>query len=435
MTKHIGLKTMNQGTALATGTLALPPLVIEGLEEFKGSFDRLCLQAGTAAIEAMLAGDVEQLCGQRYERHGRRAAHRWGVTMSEIDYHGGKAAVRRPRVRKCRGAELELTSWRAIKDADLLSRWAFNQMLIGVATRKYARSVRLSDGDLAAQAKRATTKSSVSRRFVALSTAKLKEWLASNLSGLDLLVIQIDGLRVGDHVLVAAIGIDGAGDKHVLALALGATENAAVVKALLADLVERGLQPDIARLVIVDGSKALSRAVRDTFGRFAFIQRCQVHKGRNIIERLDPSLHAGVKKVLRQAWDSPTAEQAERVLKNLARRLDHDAPGVSASIHEGLDEMLTVIRLGLPDPLRRALGCTNAIESLMAVLRQVCRNVKRWRNARMALRWTGTAMLEAKKTFRRLKAHKQLPVLRAALLRHQQALLGDQPIVSKTLAA
>jgi putative transposase len=435
MTKHIGLKTMNQGTALATGTLALPPLVIEGLEEFKGSFDRLCLQAGTAAIEAMLAGDVEQLCGQRYERHGRRAAHRWGVTMSEIDYHGGKAAVRRPRVRKCRGAELELTSWRAIKEADLLSRWAFNQMLIGVGTRKYARSVRLSDGDLAAQAKRATTKSSVSRRFVALSTAKLKEWLASNLSGLDLLVIQIDGLRVGDHVLVAAIGIDGAGDKHVLALALGATENAAVVKALLADLVERGLQPDIARLVIVDGSKALGRAVRDTFGRFALIQRCQVHKGRNIIERLDPSLHAGVKKVLRQAWDSPTAEQAERVLKNLARRLDHDAPGVSASIHEGLDEMLTVIRLGLPDPLRRALGCTNAIESLMAVLRQVCRNVKRWRNARMALRWTGTAMLEAKKTFRRLKAHKQLPVLRAALLRHQQALLGDQPIVSKTLAA
>src|SRR6266702_437827 len=269
----------------------------------------------------------------------------------------------------------------------------------------------------------------------ALSTAKLKEWLAADLSGLDLLVIQIDGLHVGDHVLVAAIGIDGAGDKHVLALALGATENAAVVKALLADLIERGLQPDIARLFIVDGAKALSRAVRDTFGGFALIQRCQVHKGRNIIERLDPSLHAGVKKVLRQAWDSPTAEQAERVLKNLARRLDHDAPGVSASIHEGLDEMLTVIRLGLPDQLRRSLGCTNAIESLMAVLRQVCRNVKRWRDARMAMRWTATAMLEARKSFRRLKAHKQLPILRAALLRHQQALLGDQPIACKNPAA
>ena len=435
MTKDIAFKRMNQGTAHATGALPLAPLVIEGLEDFKGSFDRLCLRAGTAAIEAMLSADVEQLCGKRYERHGLRGAHRWGVTASEIDYHGGKAAVRRPRVRERGGAELELASWQAIKDADLLSRWAFNQMLIGVTTRKYGRSVRLPDGDLARQATRATTRSSVSRRFVALSKAKLKEWLASDLSGLDILVIQIDGLHVGDHVLVAAIGIDGSGTKHVLALAEGATENAAVVKALLADLVERGLQPDVARLFIVDGAKALSRAVRDTFGRLALIQRCQVHKGRNIVERLDPSLHAGVKKVLRQAWDSPTAEQAERVLKNLARRLDHDAPGVSASILEGLDEMLTVIRLGLPDPLRRALGCTNAIESLMAVLRQVCRNVKRWRDVRMALRWTGTAMLEAKKTFRRLKAHKQLPILRAALLRHQQAVLGNQAVAHRSLAA
>ena len=240
---------------------------------------------------------------------------------SDVGWHGGKAAIRRPRVRQRSGAELELPSWTTIQKADLLSRWAFNQMLIGVATRKYARSVRLPDGDLAGQARRATMKSSVSRRFVALSTAKLKEWLAADLSPLDLLVIQIDGLRVGDHVVVAAIGIDGAGDKHVLAVALGATENAAVVKALLADLIERGLRPDIARLFIVDGAKALSRAVRDTFGVFALIQRCQVHKGRNIVERLDPSLHAGVKKVLRQAWDSPTAEQAERVLKE---------PGASA---------------------------------------------------------------------------------------------------------
>ena len=435
MTKHIELKRFNQGTALTGDTLALPPLVIEGLAEFNGSFDRLCLKAGTAAIEAMLAADAEQFCGKRYQRHADRRGYRWGLIGSEVGWHGGKAAIRRPRVRERSGAEVELASWRAIQNADLLSRWAFNQMLIGVATRKYARSMRLPDGDLAGQAMRATTKSSVSRRFVALSMAKLKEWLAAELSPLDLLVIQIDGLRVDEHVLVAAVGVDGAGDKHVLAVALGATENAAVVKALLADLVARGLKPDIARLFIVDGAKALSRAVRDTFGDFALIQRCQIHKGRNIIERLDPSLHSSVKKVLRQAWDSPTAEQAERVLKNLARRLDHDAPGVSASILEGLDEMLTVIRLGLPDQLRRSLGCTNAIESLIAVLRQVCRNVKRWRDARMALRWTATAMLEAEKSFRRLKAHKQLPVLKAALQRHQQSLHGDHHVGSNNLAA
>ena len=261
--------------------------MIEGLKEFKGSFDRLCLQAGTAAVEAMLAADAEQLCGKRYRRHAGRQGHRWGMTDSEVGWHGGKAAIRRPRVRQRGGAKLELPSWTAIQKAELLSRWAFNQMLIGVATRKYARSVRLPDGDLAGQARRATTKSSVSRRFVALSTAKLKEWLQADLSTIDLLVIQIDGLRVGDHVLVAVIGIDGAGDKHLLAVALGPTENAAVVKALLADLIDRGLRPDIARLFIVDGAKALSRAVRDTFGNFALIQRCQVHKGRNIIELVE----------------------------------------------------------------------------------------------------------------------------------------------------
>jgi len=208
MTKHIELKRFNQATALM-GTLALPPPVTEGLAEFKGSFDRLCLQAGTAAIEAMLAADAQELCGRRYQRHADRQGHRWGTTDSEAGWHGGKAAIRRPRVRARGGAELELPSWMAIQKADLLSRWAFNQMLIGVATRKYARSVRLPDGDLAGEAKRATTKSSVSRRFVALSTAKLKEWLAADLSGLDLLVIQIDGLRVGDHILVAAIGSTG----------------------------------------------------------------------------------------------------------------------------------------------------------------------------------------------------------------------------------
>jgi len=216
MTKHIELKRFNQGTALTTGTLALPPLVIEGLAEFNGSFDRLCLKAGTAAIEAMLAADAEQFCGKRYQRHADRQGYRWGMIGSEVGWHGGQAAIRRPRVRERGGAEVELPSWRAIQNADLLSRWAFNQMLIGVATRKYARSIRLPDGDLAGQAMCATTKSSVSRRFVALSTAKLKEWLAVDLSSLDLLVIQIDGLRVDEHVLVAAVGIDGNGVRSKL---------------------------------------------------------------------------------------------------------------------------------------------------------------------------------------------------------------------------
>ena len=215
--------------------------------------------------------------------------------------------------------------------------------------------------------------------------------------------------------MVAAIGIDAGGEKHVLGLAEGATENTATVQALLDNLIDRGLDPERPRLYIVDGAKALSKAIRRSFGHAALIQRCQVHKGRNITDRLDESLHAGVRKALRQAWDQGDADKAERLLRNLARRLEHDAPGVSATILEGLDEILTVIRLGLPPELRRALACTNAIENTLGTVRTVQRNVKRWGNAEMALRWTAAGLLEAKKTFRRLKAYRQLPVLDAAL--------------------
>jgi transposase-like protein len=233
-------------------------------------------------------------------------------------------------------------------------------------------------------------------------------------------VIQIDGLHVGDHVLVAAIGVDARGDKQVLGIAEGATENAATVQALLDNLIERGLDPSLPRLFIVDGAKALSKAIRNTFGVAAALQRCQVHKGRNITDRLPERLHASVKKALRQAWELDDADKAERLIRNLARRLEKDAPGVSGSILEGLDEILTVTRLGLPSELRRSLACTNAIENALGTVRSVSRNVKRWRNPEMALRWTAAGMLEAQKTFRRLKAYRQLALLTKALEDHMQ---------------
>ena len=401
----------------------LPPALPEVFEDLRLSVDRFCLLAGVEALGEMLAEDAEVLCGPRHARTRSRRGHRWGQTRSEIAYHGGKVKVVRPRVRGLAGKEMALPSWELLSDPDLLQAWAMNLMLLSVSTRKYGRAVRLpgaAGGDLPAQSGDATSKSAVSRRFVALTRKKLKAWLASDLSDLDLLVIQIDGLHVGDHVMLAAIGIDGGGEKHVLGLAEGASENAATVQALLDNLTARGLDPDVPRLFILDGAKALSKAVRRTFGAAAAIQRCQVHKGRNIIERLDESLHAGVKKALRQAWDQDDAEKAERLLKNLARRLELEAPGVSASILEGLDEILTVIRLGLPPELRRSLACTNAIENALGTVRTVQRNVKRWRNAEMALRWTAAGLLEAKKTFRRLKAYRHIPILRAALQEHMK---------------
>jgi putative transposase len=402
-----------------TSPFALGPSLETAWQDVDSSFERFCLTAGIGAIEQMLCEDAQRLAGAPHSRGGGRVGHRWGKTKGKIGFHGGKVAVHRPRVRGLDGHEYPLPTWTAAQAEDWLGRWAMNLMLINVSTRKLRRAVRLPNGDLPVIAGDGTSKSAASRRFVALSAERLAEWMASDLSQLDLLVIQLDGLHIGnDLVLVAALGIDGEGHKHPLGLVEGATENAAVVQALIDNLIERGLDPKVCRLFIIDGAKALSKVIRRTFGAHTPIQRCQIHKARNVIERLPKPLHASVRRALRQAWELDDADKAERLLRNLARRLDREAPAVAASILEGLDEMLTVNRLGLPAKLRRSLACTNSIENMMATVRRVCRNVKRWRNAAMALRWTAAGMMEAAKGFRRLKAYKQLPILRAALVAH-----------------
>jgi transposase-like protein len=309
-------------------------------------------------------------------------------------------------------------------------------MLIGVPTRRFGRAVRLPEGDVPAGPGSGVSKSAASRRFVALSTERMEAWLAQDLSALDLLAIQIDGIHLAEELLlVAAVGIDAEGTKHPLGVVEGATENTAVVQALLDDLVKRGLDPSVPRLFIIDGAKALSKAIRRTFGRKTPIQRCQVHKARNIVDRLPKHLHASTRRTLRQAWELDDAEKAEKLLRNLARSLEREAPGVAGAILEGLDEILTVVRLGLPKELRRSLACTNIIENIMGSVRRVCRNVKRWRDASMALRWTAAAMLEAAKGFRRLKAKSQLPQLRAALLAHRQKADHDASVAQAQKAA
>ena len=383
--------------------------------EVGASFERFCLNAGLASLAGMMEAEARELCGPRYGRGGEKAGRRWGKTKGKVAFHGGKIEMERPRVRGRHG-ELPLPSWEAANGEDWLGKWALSQMLINVSTRKFARSVRLPEGDIPAPKGAGVSKSAASRRFVALSAERMKDWMATDLSKLDLLVIQIDGIHIReDLVLLAAVGVDGEGEKHPLAVMEGATENAAVCQALLDNLTERGLDPQPYRLFVIDGSKALAKAIRATFGRHAPIQRCQVHKARNIVERLPKPLHASVRKTLRQAWELADADKAERLIVNLARRLERDAPGVSASILEGRDEILTVTRLGLPLELRRSLACTNIIENMNGTIRQVCRNVKHWQDASMALRWTSAAMCEAAKGFRKLKAHKQLPALRAAL--------------------
>ena len=406
------------------------------LDGMAGSFERLCLVAGVDALRQLMEADAEAVCGPRHGRGSSRQAQRWGRTTGPIGFHGGKVTVARPRVRARTGKELALPSWEAALAEDWLGRWALNLMLIGVPTRRFGRAVRLPEGDVPAGPGSGVSKSAASRRFVALSAERMEAWLAQDLSALELLAVQIDGIHLAEELLlVAAVGVDAEGTKHPLGVVEGATENAAVVQALLDDLVKRGLDPSVPRLFIIDGAKALSKAIRRTFGRNTPIQRCQVHKARNIVDRLPKHLHASTRRALRQAWELDDAEKAEKLLRNLARSLEREAPGVAGAILEGLDEILTVVRLGLPKELRRSLACTNIIENIMGSVRRVCRNVKRWRDASMALRWTAAAMLEAAKGFRRLKAKSQLPQLRAALLAHRQKADHDASIAQAQQAA
>ena len=290
----------------STTSTAIPTraLKLQAISNISASFELFCLASGMEALGEMMDHDTQAICGPHHARGHFRRAHRWGKTKGKIGFHGGKVEIERPRLRGFDGKELAVPSWEAAVAEDWLGKWSMNQMLINVATRKYARSVRLPGGDVPASAGAGLSKSAVSRRFVALSAARMKEWMASDLSGLDLLVIQIDGIHMDeDLILVAAVGVDAMGDKHPLGLIEGATENAATVQALIDNLIERGLDPVVPRLFIIDGAKALSKAIRRTFGPAAAIQRCQVHKARNIMERLPKSLHASVRRVLRQAWE------------------------------------------------------------------------------------------------------------------------------------
>src|SRR3954447_14612110 len=312
----------------STSTAGVPQSPVgRVLDEMTASFERFCLAAGLEVLGEMLEADAAALCGPRYGRGGERQAQRWGRTAGPIGFHGGKVTVARPRVRERGGREVVLPSWERAVGEDWLGRWAMNLMLLGVTTRRFGRAVRLPEGDVPAGPGTGVSKSAASRRFVALSAERMAAWMTQDLSGLDLLAVQIDGIHLAeDLVLLAAVGIAAEGAKRPLGLVEGATENAAVVQALLDDLVGRGLDPAVCRLFIVDGAKALTKAIRRTFRRDTPIQRCQVHKARNIVERLPKALQTPVRRALRQAWELDDAAKAERRLRNLARTLEPPAP-------------------------------------------------------------------------------------------------------------
>ena len=369
------------------------------------------MRAGLRVFTTMLEEDRTAICGPRYAHQADRVASRAGTVPSEVVLGGRKVALARPRVRSAAG-EVPLPTFTTMASTDPLDRRVVEQMLVGVATRQYARSLDPLPADVPS---RGTSKSAVSRRFVAKTRAQLETWQAAPLDELDLVGLLLDGVHVGEHCLIVALGIAADGGKHALGLWEGSTENATVCQSLLSNLQSRGLRTDRSLLVLMDGSKALRKAVRETFGDAALVQRCQVHKLRNILDHLPERQRPWVKAIVQRAYRHGDGVTAKKLLQDLARRLETDHPSAADSVREGLEETLTIVALGLSDALRRSLSTTNAIESLIGRTRHVKRNVKRWRGGHMVLRWAAAGVLEAVKGFRRLKGYKEMSKLVTAL--------------------
>jgi transposase-like protein len=315
---------------------------------------------------------------------------------------------------------------------DPLSERAVEQMVLGVSTRRYARSLEPLPPTATV---RGISKSAVSERFVYGTERKLAGLMSRELGKLSFSALFIDGVHFGEHVVLAAVGVDEHGEKHVLGLREGATENAAACKALLADLIERGLDPEHSLLVVIDGAKALHKAVVEVFGARALIQRCREHKKRNVSDALPERLRASVRTTMNQAYATHDAQRARRLLDNLARRLEDQHPGAAASLREGLDETLTVMRLSLPDSLDRVLSSTNLIENLFSRVRDIGRRVRRWQSGTMVLRWGAAGVLEAERRFRKITGYRAMPTLVAALRAHDAQLDRASIVDNKQKAA
>jgi putative transposase len=405
-------------TLPADAELMLPERVTVALAQLAGAAREgllaLAVGTGIGVLGELLAADVERLVGPRGRHQPDRTAVRHGTQPGQVTLGGRRVRVDRPRVRSADGAhELPLPTWQVFASTELLDQLTLERMLAKLSCRRYQHGLE-PVGSGVEQTATGTSKSAVSRRFVAGTEHALAELLAQDLSSLDLVALLVDGIRVAEHTCVVALGITIDGTKVPLALAEGATENATVVRDLLAGLRERGLDTTRPLLVVLDGAKALRRAVTDVFDH-PVMQRCQLHKLRNVTDRLPDAVAATVAKRMRAAYRNPDPLIAQAELEALARELDRSHPGAAASLREGLVETLTIGRLGVPPALARTLRSTNTIESMIAICRDHAANVKRWRDGQMVLRWVAAGMGEARQQFRRVNGYLHLPALRAAL--------------------
>jgi putative transposase len=420
-TLHVVSKTAAPAEIDGLGMTDLPAEVQVALTDIAGAARdgllAMSVAAGMAVLQAMLDAEITAACGPKGRHDPDRAAVRHGTGRGSVVLGGRRVPVTRPRARTVDGHEVPLAAYRQFAADDLLSRVVLERMLAGVATRRHARASEPVGADVQ-QAATSTSRSAISRRFVASTRTALAELLARDLSGLDVKVLMVDGEHLADRCCVVVLAITADGTKVPVGLWDGATENKTVVRALLADLVSRGLDASDGLLLVLDGAKALSAAVREVFGATALIQRCTLHKRRNVGEHLPEKEQPWVDAKLVKAFTHPDPAQGLRNARHLATLLDKGYPGAAASLREGLEEMFTVARLGIDGRLAATLVTSNPIDSMISIARTTNRNVTHWRDGEMVLRWTAAGMINAERSFRRVKGYKQMPQLAAALYRH-----------------
>lgn len=377
--------------------------VIDGVTE---EIERLAGQAGLLIMHRIMDAEVERLAGPKGKHEPDRPMSRWGGQAGYAVLAGRKVELRRPRVRDHLKCEVPLTSYARFQSPPRRQGSIVRQLIHGISTRKYERAIeQFTDGY-------GISKSAVSRSWITATRDSLKGLCERRIDQLPrLVVVMIDGVEYAGECVVIALGVDETGKKHVLGLVQGATENAAVVQHLLDDLVERGLDPKAKRLYVLDGSKALRSAVKKTFGDCGPVQRCQIHKRRNVKEHLAPEYQRAADQRLAAAYSMKGYAEAKKALLGTVAWLETINPSAAASLREGLEETLTLHRLNVPEELQRSLRSTNLIESAISVTRTLTQRVQRWREGDMRLRWSAAGLLAAENRFRRVRGCKSIPAL------------------------
>lgn len=374
----------------------------------------LCVSIGMDVMHQLLEMDVAVLAGEKGKHNAERQAYRHGRDNTKVVMGGEKVKTTKPRVRSKDGVELPLPTLAYFQQEDALDEAVVARVLMGLSTRKYANTLEYGDDDSAC-----TSKSEVSRRFKA-GLEKIMEEFFNRPIEEDYFSIMIDGMSVGKMTVVAAMGITDEGKKRMLGIIAGATENSTAVKALLDDLITRGLKTDRTMLFVLDGAKALHKAVTDTFGEHAIIQRCQIHKKRNVLSYLPKSEQSNVGLLMSKAYMEFEYEQAKKQLNKVARYLESRYPDAADSLREGMEETLTVHRLEVPGKLRKTLSNTNAIESANSVAASMIRRVTNWKDGEMVLRHMAAGYLEAEHSFRRISGYREIPLVVSAMERLTQ---------------